>query len=94
MTVSGQFSCPPPGSFVAVSGQLLVSAVTGLDVPGKRVMGDPNQLRGITDTTRSNQMSTPIENSGGSDTKCFQRVHDLLDGLHGVHPGADALEQR
>jgi len=27
MTVSGQFSCPPPGSFVAVYGQFLVSAV-------------------------------------------------------------------
>ena len=27
MTVSGQFSCPSPGSFVAVSGQFLVSAV-------------------------------------------------------------------
>jgi hypothetical protein len=27
MTASGQFSCPPPGSFVAVSGQFLVSAV-------------------------------------------------------------------
>jgi len=26
MTVSGQFSCPPAGSFVAVSGQFLVSA--------------------------------------------------------------------
>jgi len=26
MTVSGQFSCPPPGSFVAVSGQFLVAA--------------------------------------------------------------------
>jgi hypothetical protein len=30
MTVSGQFSCPPPGSFVAVSGQFSVAAVTGL----------------------------------------------------------------
>jgi hypothetical protein len=28
MTVSGQFSCPPAGSFVAVYGQFLVSAVT------------------------------------------------------------------
>ena len=27
MIVSGQFSCPPPGSFVAVYGQFLVSAV-------------------------------------------------------------------
>src|SRR5665811_422600 len=27
MTASGQVSCPPPGSFVAVSGQFLVSAV-------------------------------------------------------------------
>src|SRR5664280_2441166 len=27
MTVSGQFSCPPPGSFMAVSGQFVVSAV-------------------------------------------------------------------
>ena len=26
MTVSGQFSCPPAGSFVAVSGQFLVAA--------------------------------------------------------------------
>jgi hypothetical protein len=32
MSVSGQFSCPPPGSFMAVSGQFLVSAVT----PGPR----------------------------------------------------------
>ncbi len=29
MTVSGQFSCPPAGSFVAVSGQFLVTADTG-----------------------------------------------------------------
>jgi len=28
MTVSGQFSCPPAGSFVAVSGQFLVAADT------------------------------------------------------------------
>src|SRR5665811_2149648 len=28
MTASGQFSCPPAGSFVAVSGQFLVSVVT------------------------------------------------------------------
>jgi len=28
MTVSGQFSCPPPGSFMAVSGQFVVSAVS------------------------------------------------------------------
>jgi len=27
MAASGHFSCPPPGSFVAVSGQFLVSAV-------------------------------------------------------------------
>jgi hypothetical protein len=27
MTISGQFSCPPPGSFVAVSGNFLVAAV-------------------------------------------------------------------
>jgi hypothetical protein len=26
MTVSGQFTCPPAGSFVAVSGQFLVAA--------------------------------------------------------------------
>src|SRR5450759_4595218 len=30
MTASGQFSCPPAGSFVAVSGQFLVSVVTCL----------------------------------------------------------------
>jgi hypothetical protein len=28
MTVSGQFSCPPPGSYMAASGQFLVAAVT------------------------------------------------------------------
>jgi hypothetical protein len=28
MTVSGQFSCPPPGSSVAASGQFVVSAVS------------------------------------------------------------------
>src|SRR5450759_65265 len=28
MTASGQFSCPPAGSFVAVSGQFLVSVVS------------------------------------------------------------------
>jgi len=28
MTVSGQFSCPPPGSFVVVSGQFLVASDT------------------------------------------------------------------
>jgi hypothetical protein len=28
VTVSGQFSCPPAGSFVAVSGQFLVAADT------------------------------------------------------------------
>src|SRR5450830_2162651 len=27
MTASGQLSCPPPGSYLAVSGQFLVSAV-------------------------------------------------------------------
>jgi len=31
MTASGQFSCPPPGSFMAVSGQFLVSAVSIFD---------------------------------------------------------------
>jgi len=28
MTASGQFLCPPPGSYSAVSGQFLVAAVT------------------------------------------------------------------
>jgi hypothetical protein len=28
MTVSGQFSCPPPGSYMAVSGQSPVAAVS------------------------------------------------------------------
>src|SRR5680860_1557208 len=28
MAATGQFSCPPAGSFVAVSGQFLVAAVT------------------------------------------------------------------
>ena len=32
MTVNGQFSCPPAGSFVAVSGQFLVAADTGQSV--------------------------------------------------------------
>jgi hypothetical protein len=27
MTISGQFSCPPPGSFVAVSGHFLAAVV-------------------------------------------------------------------
>jgi hypothetical protein len=27
MTISGQFSCPPPGSYMAVSGQFPVAAV-------------------------------------------------------------------
>jgi hypothetical protein len=39
MAVSGQFSCPPPGSFVAVSGQFLVSAVTASASPSE------NQLK-------------------------------------------------
>jgi hypothetical protein len=30
MTVSGQFSCPPPGSYMAASGQFLVAAVNGM----------------------------------------------------------------
>jgi len=33
MTVSGQFSCPPPGSFLAVSGQSPVAAVIGRERP-------------------------------------------------------------
>lgn len=43
MTVSGQFSCPPAGSFVAVSGQFLVAAdklvaVLTPEGPGKYVL--------------------------------------------------------
>ncbi|ANH40525.1 hypothetical protein I601_4130 [Nocardioides dokdonensis FR1436] len=33
MTVSGQFSCPPAGSFVAVSGQFLVAADMAVEEP-------------------------------------------------------------
>ncbi|AOY73568.1 hypothetical protein ARZXY2_4068 [Arthrobacter sp. ZXY-2] len=36
MTVSGQFSCPPPGSFVAVSGQFLVAADSGRRISDSR----------------------------------------------------------
>src|SRR5674476_81788 len=35
MTVSGQFSCPPPGSFMAVSGQFVVSAVRPARSPAR-----------------------------------------------------------
>jgi len=33
MTVSGQFSCPPAGSFVAVSGQFVVAVVSAAGGP-------------------------------------------------------------
>jgi hypothetical protein len=42
MTVSGQFSCPPTGSYVAISGQSPVAAVTQ---PGAAENDQRKQLR-------------------------------------------------
>ena len=60
MTVSGHISCPPPGSFVAVSGQFLVAAVTNLrpnpevlterpppPTPSERLAGSPLEEEGL-----------------------------------------------
>jgi hypothetical protein len=41
VTVSGQFSCPPAGSFVAVSGQFLVAADTRAKATAEQLASSP-----------------------------------------------------
>lgn len=63
MTVSGQFSCPPAGNFVAVSEQFPVSADSrALDSAPKSAVVTPASMNGglVRDTVESCSFSSLI----------------------------------
>jgi hypothetical protein len=74
MTVSGQFSCPPPGSFVAVSGQFLVSAVSPSSRPPERRRNTlPMDWSSVTEVTSPTRTAS-------------WRANDVI-GEHALHVG-------
>jgi hypothetical protein len=76
MTASGQLSCPPPGSQIAVTGQFPVAAVTDVWTPAYNADGHPREGAWLAELT------------GLVDLTGWPQGMRVISGKERPHPGA------